>query len=54
MTIKTGMKFKAFGRYWKVVNWDDTDHLWICQDIREGDIRYFSKQRIYFFMNRGG
>ncbi len=30
-------------RRWKVVNFDDTDELWICQSTN-GEIRYFSSK----------
>ena len=36
-------EFEYADRRWKVVNWDDTDGKWICQD-KFGNIRYFSTE----------
>lgn len=32
---------------WKVVNWDEANRMWICQD-KFGNIRYFSTE----FLNK--
>ena len=36
-------EFEYADRRWKVINWDDTDGMWICQD-KFGNIRYFSTE----------
>ena len=38
-------EFEYAYRRWKVVNWDDTDGMWICQD-KFGNIRYFSTEHL--------
>lgn len=46
MEIKQGFKFKdMMGRHWKVVSYNDTDCLWLCQDLH-GNIQYFSTEKI--------
>ena len=43
--IKYGTTFHYLFRKWQVVNWNDTDQLWICQDSYR-NIRFFSTERI--------
>lgn len=38
-------EFEWENRRFKVVNWDDTDGLWIAQD-RWGNIRYFTPEKL--------
>ena len=43
--VKCGITFNYLFRKWWVVNWDDTDELWICQDGYR-NIRFFSTEKI--------
>lgn len=44
-TIKHGTTFYYLFRKWWVVNWNDTDQLWVCQDSYR-NIRFFSTEKI--------
>lgn len=54
MTIKIGMKFKAFGNWWAVIRSTENTTLWVCQREKTGEECLFSNKRIIFFMNWGG
>ena len=43
--IQYGTTFYYLFRKWWVVNWNDTDKLWICQDSYR-NIRFFSTKEI--------